>query len=300
MGQDPKCWNLHSPPWLVNNHAHRTPLVCNARFLLQICDTRDNRIIFYWKGSLHNHKGNDRIVFIWWAIFTKMSKMNCAQSVEHFFKSRQEWEYTAIEWEYIKNTTWKQFNKNILILVHKSVQHNQTGYYHMWKFLWRRHVADSEADTPKQTCLTGWHAVKLWLRAARTEHLEIQRQILQCWYLAWKFFFIPYWDNDTHLNRRPCLPDILKNRWEMRAQTHSNDMLSMETCRSWILNANSIVSSSCYAKRPWLAAVWVRPQQKESGITGKATWKNSIVPVEHSWILNQTLNGTFLSELSFL
>lgn len=49
---------------------------------------------------------------------------------------------------------------------------------------------------------------------------------------------------------------------------------TMETWPSVILNANSVVSFSCYAKKPWLAAVWVVCAALASGVQNH--WKGCV------------------------
>lgn len=99
--------------------------------------------------------------------------------------------------------TWKQLNRSILILALKSSRSFQQ--YHTFDLSGRGMWLSQRLTLPNKARLTGWWAVIRRRRAARTEHLEIQKQTSLCWYLAWTLYFISYWDNNAHFSRHPCL-----------------------------------------------------------------------------------------------
>lgn len=121
------------------------------------------------------------------------------------------------------------------------------AYYHMCKCVCVCVWLSQRPALPNKPVVLADELFKHKMRAACTACLGIWKQI---WYLAWAPLF-------SHINRRPCLLDIKRNRWELRMQSYDMLCNAMQAWPVLILNANSVVLFSCYAKRPWLAAVWM-------------------------------------------
>lgn len=178
-------------------------------------------LLLLWLGRSVMFGGLLGLLEAWVCIFLHIYQMWCHQcqwwdtpvtllAIWLAFNHINEIQWTAIlNSSKSKNASMSSFSRNTLVLKSSgSVQDHLTVYYHMHKPLWQRHVAEFRCS--KRTCLTGWWAVKSCLRAARTARLEIQKQIS---------LFISYRYNDTHFNRRSCLLDIKKNRWQLNTNT---------------------------------------------------------------------------------